>query len=315
MTDNDKVARRTATLLGPIGVWSSALAQVPADRARAAVADIERMGYGALWVGESPGSREAFTHAGLLLAATERLIVATGIANIWLRDPSTMNAAANTLGEAYPDRFVLGIGASHAAALAVVGRTYDKPLTAMRTYLDTMDSAFYLSPRAPEPVPVVLAALRSRMQELARDRAAGMHSFFVTPEHTAAARQTLGAGPLLVPEQAVVIDTDRDTARDTARNHVKTRLALTNYVNHVRALGFTESDLADGGSDRLVDSLVAWGDVDTVAARVRLHLDAGADHVAVHVLDPVRPHLGLGQLRELAAALGLAPNHDGVAGF
>ena len=297
-------ARRTAARLGPVGVWSNALAGACAAEARAAAVAFERLGYGSLWIGETPRfGREALSHAAILLAATESIVVATGIANIWLRTPAAMTAAANTLAEAYPDRFILGIGASHAVALSLVGQNYDKPLTAVRTYLDGMTEAAYLGPAPAAPLPVVLAALRQRMQELARDRSTGMHSFFVSPAHTAAARALLGADPLLVPEQAVVVDDDLDAARQRARQHVQSRLALPNYVNHVRALGYGDSDLADGGSDALVDDLVAWGDAGKVAARIQQHLDAGADHVAVHPLEHAGDPFGVDQLSRLSPLL------------
>ena len=305
LIDAHGTARRTAALLGPVGVWSGKLAAVEATDARAAAVTIERLGYGALWIGETPRiGREALSHAGILLAATEQLIVATGIANIWLRQAAAIGAAAHTLAEAYPDRFVLGVGASHAAALSLVGRDYDKPLTAMRNYLVALAEATYLGPQPTHPVPVVVAALRPKMQALARDRADGMHSFFVTPVHTAAARQSLGPGPLLIPEQAVVVHTDPDRARQRARAHVRTRLALPNYVNHLAALGYTEDDLTDCGSDALIDDLVAWGDPPTVAGRVREHLAAGADHVAIHPLDTDEDPLGLDQLAAIATFLG-----------
>jgi probable F420-dependent oxidoreductase len=296
-------ARLLADRIGPVGVWLAVLAEVPAAQAAAAALEIEELGYGALWVGESPAHKEVFTHSGLLLAATARVTVATGIATIWARDATATNAAALTLREAYPDRFVLGLGASHAEAGR--GRGRDRPLTAMREYLDALDAASYRAPQPARPVPRILAALRPRMQELARDRSTGVHSFFVPPAHTASARQRLGPGPLLAPEQAVVVDPDPATARTIAREHVATRLALRNYVNHLRALGFADADLADGGSDRLVDSLVAWGDADAVAARIREHLDAGADHDAIHPLaagDAGLPRV-LDQLRALASAL------------
>ncbi|ROS44518.1 TIGR03620 family F420-dependent LLM class oxidoreductase [Amycolatopsis thermoflava] len=297
--------RDLANRIGPAGVWLSVLGEVPAALGTSAAAAIEALGYGALWVGESPAHKEVFTHTALLLGATARITVATGIATIWARDAIAAGAAAHTLGEAFPGRFVLGLGASHAEAGR--GRGHDRPRTALREYLDTLDAAPYRGPRPDLPVPRVLAALRPRMQELARDRAEGMHSFFVPPSHTATARERLGPGPLLAPEQAVVVDRDAGRARTIARAHVATRLALRNYVNHLRALGFTDDDLDGGGSDRLVDALIAWGGADTVAARVREHLDAGADHVAIHPLTAPGEGLApvLGQLRDLAPALSL----------
>ncbi|WNF01067.1 TIGR03620 family F420-dependent LLM class oxidoreductase [Streptomyces luomodiensis] len=307
-------ARELAARIGPVGVWPAVLGEVPAARAAAAAAEIEDLGYGALWIGESPAHKEVFTHSALLLGATSRITVATGVATIGARDATATDAAAQTLGEAFPDRFVLGLGAGHAEAGR--GRGHDRPLTALREYLDALDTRPYRGPRPARPVPRVLAALRPRMQELARDRTSGAHSFFVPPSHTAAARERLGPDPLLAPEQAVVVDPDPGRARAIARAHVATRLALRNYVNHVRALGFGDDDLVGSGSDRLVDALVAWGDPETVAARVREHLDAGADHVAIHPLTAA-PAQGLApvldQLRALTPALPLTTVLPGSA--
>jgi probable F420-dependent oxidoreductase len=291
-----------AQRIGRTGVWLGAIGQSSAARAREAAAEIERLGYGALWLGEGPATKEAFTHAALLLAATERITVGTGIANIWVRDATAANAAANTLAEAYPDRFLLGLGASHAPLVDDRGHQYRKPLAAMRDYLDGIDAARYDAPRPSHPTPRVLAALRPRMLELARDRAAGAHPYFVPPEHTAQAREILGDGPLLAPEQAVVLETDPAAARALARGHTRFYLSLPNYANNLRALGFGDEDFADGGSDRLVDAIVAWGDIDAVKARVDRHLDAGADHVAIQPI-AAGGAIGLDQLRALAPAL------------
>ena len=243
-------ARETAERIGRYGVWTSALGTVPAPVALAGIRQIEQLGYGAAWIGETPRmAREVFTQAGLLLGATQRIVVATGIANIWLRQAATAAAAAGTLAEAYDDRLVLGVGASHPAAAAMVGEDYSKPLTAMRGYLEDMATGAYLGPAPARPVPVVVAALRPKMQLLAREAADGLHSFFVTPDHTAAARERLGPAPLLVPEQAVVLGTDAERVRARARAHVQTRLKLPAYVAHLRAMGFAEEDLTDGGSD------------------------------------------------------------------
>jgi probable F420-dependent oxidoreductase len=288
--------------LGPVGVWSVLLGMRSADEERAAVAEIEQLGYGAFWFGEGPSSKESFAHAGILLAATRQMIVATGIANIYARDPIAMNNGANALAEAYPGRFLLGMGVSHAPTVKARGHDYDRPLRAMRTYLDAMDAARYAPPPPPEPLPRVLAALRPRMLELARDRAHGAHPYLVTPAHTARARQTLGDSPLLAPEQGVVLESDPGRARAVARQHLANYLELPNYVNSWRQEGFGDPDFADGGSDRLVDALVAWGDADAIAARVVEHLDAGADHVAVQPVT-TDPDRALTELRELAPAL------------
>lgn len=294
--------RELAVRVGAVGVWLAALAEIPAAPARAAAREIERLGYGALWLGESPAHKEIFTNAGLVLAGTDRLVVATGIATIWGRDAVAADGAAQALGEAYPGRFVLGLGASHAEAGR--GQGHDRPLTALREYLDVLDTRPYRGPVSDVPVPRVLAALRPRMQELGRDRADGVHTFFVPPSHTAAVRARIGPDAFLAPEQAVVVDPDPLVARGIARAHVATRLRLRNYVAHLEALGYGEADLAGSGSDRLVDDLVAWGDAATVATRVRAHLDAGADHVAVHPLTgSVDDPGGLAALRALAPHL------------
>ncbi|MCE4944802.1 TIGR03620 family F420-dependent LLM class oxidoreductase [Streptomyces noursei] len=292
-----------ASRIGRVGVWHGGLGRVPAATARRAAVEIEQLGYGALWFGEGPASKEAFSHAGLLLAATGRITVATGIANIWGRDAAAANSAARTLAEAYDGRFLLGLGASHAPIVNVRGHTYAKPLAAMRDYLDAMDGASYEGPTS-EPAPArVLAALGPKMLELARDRAAGAHPYFVPVEHTARAREVLGTGPLLAPELAVLLETDPAEARALAREqYVRHYLELPNYVGNLRRFGFEDDDFAGGGSDRLVDALVAWGDVDAIRRRVRAHLDAGADHVAVQPLAADRG-LGLDQLRALAPAL------------
>jgi probable F420-dependent oxidoreductase len=181
---------------------------------------------------------------------------------------------------------VLGIGVSHAPAIAWTGQVYERPLERMRQYLDRMDlAAASLTPNR-AVFPRVLAALRPRMLELARDRAAGAHTYFVPPGHTRRARQILGPDRLLIPEQAVFVSTDPDRARTVAREHTRFYLRLPNYVNNLRQLGFGDEDFADGGSDALVDAIVAWGDVDAIAARVRAHQEAGADHVLIQPLGP-----------------------------
>ncbi|MCP2353559.1 putative F420-dependent oxidoreductase [Nonomuraea thailandensis] len=294
--------RATAQLIGRVGVWLGALGWVPAADARRAATEIENLGYGALWVGEGHLTKEVFTNVGLLLAAAERLPVVTAIANIWVRDATAMNAAANTLAEAYPGRFVLGLGASHARQVDHRGHEYRKPLAAMGKYLDDLDAAEYGAPAPAIPVPRVLAALRPRMLELARDRAAGAHPYLVPVEHTARAREILGEEPLLAPEQAVVLEEDPVVARRIARAHLRFYLGLPNYVNNLLACGFTDEDVASGGSDRLVDRLVAWGGAEAIRSRVAEHLAAGADHVAIHPLGEGRV-LCQDQLRELAPAL------------
>jgi probable F420-dependent oxidoreductase len=290
--------------IGRVGVWTGQLDFSPTAEVRAAAAEVEEAGYGALWTGEAVG-REVFTAAQLLLSSTDRLTVASGIANIWARDALAMAAGQCALGEAFPGRFVLGIGVSHQRLLEVRGEEYRKPLAFMRDYLAAMDSAYQVYravPPDPRP-PRVLAALGPKMLELSRDQADGAHTYFVPPEHTATAREILGPGKLLAPEQAVVLSSDPTTAREIARRHTGSYLRLANYTNNLKRFGFDDADFADGGVDRLVDTIVAWGDVDAVVARVQAHLDAGADHVCVQVLIDDRRGLPRKEWAELAPAL------------
>ncbi len=296
--------RDLAARLGPVGVWCSQLQWQPASRAQETVGEIEELGFAAVWVGEATG-KEAMTHAAILLAAGGRIVVATGIASIWARDPMAMANAGRTLAEAYPGRFVMGLGVSHPFLNEPRDRPYQRPLSAMRDYLEAMDKAPYVGPEADMP-PRLLAALGPKMTELARDRTFGAHPYLVSVEHTALAREILGPEPVLAPEQAVVLERDPRTARDRARSHLSHYIRLSNYAENLRRLGYQEEDLDRGGSDRLVDALVAWGDVDAVLKRVSNHRAAGADHVAVRILgeDPARPPLV--ELQAVASALAEA---------
>jgi probable F420-dependent oxidoreductase len=295
-------AQQLRERIGRVGVWLGSIGLAPAGEERAAIGRIERLGYGVAWFGEGPSNREALSHAGLLLAATERLVIATGIANIWARDATAAINGANTLNEAYEERFLLGLGVSHAPIVNSRGHQYAKPLTAMRTYLEAIDSHTYGAPGPEQSSPVLLAALRPRMLELARERTAGAHPYFVPPAHTATARAILGPVPLLAPEQVVVLEADPTRAREIGRRHMALYLRLPNYVNNLRALGYEDADFADGGSERLVDAIVAWGDEQAIAARVREHLDAGADHVAIQAYAETAD-AALTQLERLAPAL------------
>jgi probable F420-dependent oxidoreductase len=270
--------------LGRIGVWTFALDQQPAGRAQELASELESLGYGAVWVPEAVG-RDPLVGASILLSGTERLVVATGIATIYARDAMAMNAGWQTLTEAYPDRFLLGLGVSHRPMIeGLRSAEYLPPLGAMRDYLDAMDAGLYLA-APPTTTPTrVLAALGPKMLALARERSAGAHPYLVTPEHTARAREILGPDRLLAPDQKVILETDPEIARGIAREGLAVYVpGLPNYVNNLRRLGFTDDDLAPPLSDHLVDALIAWGDIETVAARVRAHHDAGADHVAVQV--------------------------------
>ena len=275
----------------------------PAGKVREAASELEERGYGAIWFGEAVG-REALTHAGLLLAATRRIVVATGIANIYARDPIAMASGQKTLAEAYPDRFVLGLGVSHVPLVEQLrGHQYDKPVPRMRAYLDAMDQAPYNSV-VPTSKPMrVLAALRPKMLELAAERADGALPYNVTPEHTARARKILGAGQYLCPEQAIVLETDPAKARKIGREFLELYLQLPNYTNNFLWLGFDENDFRNGGSDRLIDAMIAWGDLNAIRNRIREHHSAGADHVCIQVLTADRHALPLREWRELASAV------------
>jgi probable F420-dependent oxidoreductase len=281
-----EVVRSTRERLGLVGVWLGlgVLGPAPIDQERLAVRRIEELGYGSIWCGEAIGGKEAFAHQSLLLAATERIVTGTGIANVWARHPATMQGGAGTLGAAYPGRFVLGVGISHAPMVDRSGQTYERPLNHMARYLDGMDVAATNAPVTDLPVPRVLGALRPQMLALARDRADGAHPYFVPPSHTPIAREALGPDRLLIPEQAAVLNTDPGEARRAAREHMQTYLRLPNYVNNLKYLGYTDEDISGGGSDRLVDAIVAWGHETTIARRVKEHLDGGADHVLVQPL-------------------------------
>jgi probable F420-dependent oxidoreductase len=286
--------------LGRVGLWTFQLDLQPAGRAREVAAELEEMGWPTLWLPEAVG-REALTNSSLVLSATQEMVVATGVAQIWARDAMAAAAAQLGLCEAYGGRFLLGLGVSHQPMVdGLRGHRYERPLAAMRAYLDAMDGAFYVSPRPAEEPRRVLAALGPKMLQLAGERALGAHTYFVPPEHTAAAREVLGDGPMLCPEQAVVLSTDPAAARSIARAHMATYLSLPNYTNNLRRLGWTDDDLDGGGSDRLVDAIVAWGDVDTISERVRAHHDAGADHVCLQVLDADATALPLEGWRRLA---------------
>jgi probable F420-dependent oxidoreductase len=282
--------------LGRIGIWSG---QVWDDRdeAKDAAAELERLGYGALWF---PNDRESFELARDLLDATSRMVVATGIANIWTHSVEETAAAHHALTQAHPNRFLLGLGVSHALVVdSMEPGLYARPFERMRDYLDALDVA-------PNPVPAderVLAALGPRMLELARDRSAGTHPYLATPDHTRRARELVGANRLVAPEQAVVLETDPAQARAIARTHLSRYIVLPNYTNNWLRLGFTAGDLADGGSDRLVDALVTWGSVDQIGERIAAHQHAGADHVCLQVLTADQTIMPREEWRALAALL------------
>jgi probable F420-dependent oxidoreductase len=263
---------------GRLGLWSLELRRAEGGLVRELAAELEELGYSAFWLtGGAPGVFEA---AGGLLAATVRTIVATGVVSIWSQTPERSAEAWAEFQRLYPDRFLLGIGVGHGPVVNQLtpGR-YQHPAAEMARYLDRLDEDQGVPPERR-----VLAALSPRMLRTARDRAIGTHPYLVTAEHTARIRAEIGDGALVAPEQAVVVSEDADLARSIARQHLKVYFGLPNYVNNWFRLGFDETDLANGGSNRLVDALVAWGSVDTVRARVEEHYQAGADHVALQVL-------------------------------
>jgi probable F420-dependent oxidoreductase len=267
--------------LQKMGVWfflDAMTAPQTADFAR----QVEKLGYGALWIPEAVG-REPFAHGAYLLSRTERLVVATGIANIWARDAMTTTAAAKTVAELSDGRFLLGIGVSHAPLVERLrGHNYSKPYTYMREYLGKMKAARYLAVPPKEDVPIVLAALHPKMLALAASETRGTHTYFVPPEHTAKARAAIGKDPWICVAQAVILETDATKARAAAREYMKTYVPrLPNYKNNLLNLGWAEEDFADGCSDRLVDAIVAWGDEETIRSRIEGHLRAGANHVCI----------------------------------
>jgi probable F420-dependent oxidoreductase len=294
--------RALAQQLGRVGLWTRQLDIQPAKQAREAITELEELGWRSLWFWEVFG-REALTSGALLLGATQQMLIASGIANIWARDPVAMAAAGRTLAEAYPGRFVLGIGVSHGPIVDARGHRYQQPLQKMRGYLDAMDAAPWQGPPLPAEPPRVLAALGPRMLGLAAERSAGALLYNGTPEATATARSVLGAGPLLAAEQAVLLEEDPAEARRIAREFLALYLTLPNYTGAWDRAGLGPEEQAEGGSDRLVDAVVAWGGPEAVAERVRAHLDAGADHVCVQVLDPDPNGLPMASWRALTPAL------------
>lgn len=285
--------------LGRTGIWSGELRFGERGAVREAAAELERLGYGTLWIPGGIGGA-VFAESRDLLDATEHTVVATGILNLWMHEASETAAQFHSLTAEHGDRFLVGIGISHAPLIDAgeAGR-YRRPLARTREYLDALDAA-------DQPLPTdrrVLAALGPKMLELARTRTAGTHPYLVTPEHTAIAREALGDGPLVAPEQAVVLETDPDRARAIARTHLSMYLGLPNYSNNWKRIGFTDDDLADGGSDRLVDALVVWGDEEAIARRVAEHRAAGADHVCLQVLTAEVMGFAADECRRLAPAV------------
>lgn len=276
------------------GIWSPEL-RLHSDKAELAdaAAELDALGWGTLWI-PGLGGGDILGDSQRLLHATRNAAVATGVLSIWRHPAEAMAEGYTRLSTEYGDRFVLGLGVSDAAAADKAGATY-RPLAALNSYLDRLD-------QAPDPVPAenrVVAAMGPRLTALAARRSAGTHPFLVTPEFTADARTILGPGPLLAPYQAVVVDDDPQRARDTARGFLGTFIRMSHYADSLLRQGFSQEDLAGSGSDRLIDAVVAWGTPDAIGARVQAHLDAGATHVALHVISS-RPGLPRAEWRALA---------------
>ena len=270
--------KRNVPPLGRIGIWSAELRHGDPGEVADAAAELDELGFGALWIpGEASGN--VLGQVDLLLGATRRATIATGILNIWMHDPKDVGTWWRALPAEHSERFLLGLGVSHGA---IIGEAYAKPLTAMK------DCLALLSAEGIPAEKMCLAALGPKMMELAREETAGAHPYLITPEHTAISREALGPSPLLAPEQFVVLEADPARARDLARPYAKGYGQLANYANSWRRLGFSEDDIAST-SDRLVDALFAWGDTNSIAERVNAHLAAGADHVCLQVIGTGRP--------------------------
>lgn len=266
--------------LGKLGVWYF-LDGMPAKAAAEAARRIEGLGYSALWIPETVG-RDPFVHASWLLANTEQLVVATGIANIYHREPGVMMAAQKTLAEQSGNRFLLGMGVSHKPMVeGVRGLEYGAPVPTMRSYLEKMAASPYNAVPPSEAPPTVIAALGPQMLKLARNLCTGAHPYFSSPEHTKMAREVLGPDKWLCVEQKVVLEADATKARALARPVASIYLGLPNYRNNWLRMGLTEADLENGGSDRFIDATFAWGTVDQIKARIQAHFDAGASHVCI----------------------------------
>lgn len=284
--------------LSGVGIWSAPLRYGDQGEAAEAAAELEELGFGVLWIPDVGGP--VFDSVSNLLAATRNAIIATGILNLWMHTPAEVAASYASLTAARGDRFLLGIGVSHAPLIDSKdpGR-YRRPLRAMSEFLDGLDAA-----EAPVPVESrVLAALGPKMLDLAATRSRGAHPYLTTPEHTRFAREQLGEGPLLLPEQTAIFCTSRDEARAIGTKWLSSYLALPNYANNLLRSGFSDDDIASV-SDRLFDAIIAWGTPEAVLSRVAEHQAAGADHVCVQLLDADPRAFPREQWRQLAAALG-----------
>jgi probable F420-dependent oxidoreductase len=284
--------------VGAIGVWSSSLRLGDAHQVADAAGELEEIGFDAIWV-PGRGAVDLEERLRLLLSSTERIAVATGIVSIWTNPADETAAMRARLAAEFGDRFLLGLGVSHAPLVDGGGGKYTRPFSEMVAYLDELDAA-------PEPVlpeQRILAALAPKMLRLARERALGSHPYLTTPAHTRIARDALGPDALLAPELTVVLETDPDQARAIARAFITRYLQLPNYVDNLLRTGFEPADVEGGGSDRLIDDVIAWGDADAILAKIADHRAAGADHVALQVLTADPERLPREEWRQLAAAL------------
>jgi len=270
-------------LRGTVGVWTSTHETLPPYQSGEIAAELESLGYSALWIPEAWG-REAFTSSSLLLAATSNIVIATGIANVWARDAVSAAAAAKTLNAAYDDRFVLGLGVSHKPLVEGLRKhDYASPVTHMTEFLKAMNEAPMFAPEGNHEYAKVIAALGPKMLEVGATLANGVHPYLVTPEHTAQARAAVG-DQFVGVEQAVVLGGSRDEFLRRAHAYLEIYTGLPNYRNNWKRLGFTDEDFVRGGSDRLCDAMVVHGDEQAIASGVKAHFDAGADHVCIQVL-------------------------------
>jgi probable F420-dependent oxidoreductase len=284
---------------GRVGIFAGSLTTQPASIQRQVAVEMEKLGYGTLWFGESMG-REAFAQAAIFLGATSSLVIASGIANIWVRDPMAMAAGGRALAEAWPDRFILGLGVSHAPMVTSRGHDYARPVSTMRDYLDRIGEAPWAGPDAPLP-PIILAALGPRMVALAAELTAGAYPYFTTIEHIRQVRQLLGPEPFLVADLPVVLAEGRAEARSIGDVHTGRYLSTDNYRNNLLRLGWKPEELEPPGSHNLFDAVVAWGDIPTVRERVISLFDAGADQVALNLITRDRSVPYIPELRSLAS--------------
>ena len=269
---------------GKIGIWTHQLDGVPSQRAREAAKEIEEMGFGAIWIPETAG-RDPFVHSGLLLSATQKIVLATGIASIYSRDALAMASAARTLSEAFANRFLLGVGVSHGPFVEVIrGHAWEKPLEHLSGYIENLKKAPFWAYQPEYEAPICIGALGPKALKLAAESTWGAHPYNVTPDHTAMARETMGKEAFLAPMVAVILETDSSKARELARKDLSIYLDLPNYRNNFLRMGFTEDDLSEGGSDRLLDAIRPWGDLQTISNKIIEHFDAGANHVCVQLV-------------------------------